>query len=560
VQKPGRPPRTAHVYPYWRSPRGVGKVLVPIVAVLWGVVALVLVIACANVAGVLLAKSVARRREVATRIAMGATRKRLIRQFLTESLVLGLIGGAASLPVAYAGARLLALLIPASNSAVSVNAELDGGTLLFSVALSLVAGVLLGVTPALRGARVDLNSVFRDESGAVVGGRGSRLRSLFVVGQLALSVVLLTAAAVLMGSLVTARRVDAGFNQRGVFVASVDLRASGYDPERGRAFIARALERLQARSDVASATVARRVPLGLGGSSRLSGFSVVSYSPAAGEVMWANSDVVGPGYFGTMQMPLVAGRDFTPSDRGDAPAVAVINQAMADKYFAGRNPVGGVVRTNGKDVRVVGVAANASMLRLHEPPVPWLFFPVLQSYRPDQSFLIRVSGDPRLFAEEFRGVLRELDPLVVPFAMKTLEAHVRSSAFAQIILVSLTGSLGLFALILAAVGMYGIMAHLVAQRRREMGVRLAMGAAPRDVFRLIVAQGLKLIGLGVAVGVLLSPLVLTALSTFLISGRSLDLVCIAGVAAVMGAIAVVACGVPARSAARLYPTAALRQG
>ena len=345
--------------PLWRAQRGATQVLGPIIAVLMGVVALVLLIACANVANLLLARAVGRRREIAIRLSLGAGRARLLRQLLTESLLLAAMGGIGGLLVAYWTKDLFSVFIPPTDFPVSVEFHTDLRVLGFTAAVALVTGLLFGLVPALQATRPDVVPALKDESAGAGGARGkSRLRGALVVAQVSLSLVLLIAAGLFLRSLSNAQSVSPGFHPENMLIAGVDLFPNGYTPERGRIFYRQLVDRVSALPGVESASLARRVPLGLGGGTSSNSITVEGYEPAKDEQPYVIYNNVAPGYFATMGIPVSSGREFTWADDEKAALVCVISEATARRYFAGRDPVGRRIHFGSRPLEVVGVVGN----------------------------------------------------------------------------------------------------------------------------------------------------------------------------------------------------------
>ncbi len=549
--------RGVAVYPLWRAPRSGAAILGPIVFVLGGISCLVLLLACANLASLLLARGLARRREIAIRLSLGARRGDVARQLLAESLLLALAGGAAGVLVASFGVGLLEAWAPPTPFPISIGARVDGAALAVAVLVSLLTAVVFGLVPALRAARPDTASALRDEGPSVAGGR-TRLRSGLVMAQVALSVVLLVAAGLFMRALQRVQQADLGFEPEGVFVAQMELFTSGYDQPRGLAFWRELLRQAEALPGATSASLVRRVPLGFGGSSS-SAIEVEGYAaPKDGET-WSYINNVGPGYFALMRMPIVRGRDVSPDDGEAAPPVAVVNETMAARYWAGREAVGGRFRLGARTITVVGVAKDAVYRDLGEKPAPWLFLPLYQGYRPDMTLLVRSTGDPSALSGPARALVRQLDPNVAPFTVTTLETFIGASDFRQRTSSQLLGLFGALGLALASIGLYGVLSFQVARRTREIGIRMALGGSRRDVLALVLRQGTALAGAGLAIGVVASALLARLLRGLLLGLDPLDPAAFLGVGLVLLAASFVACGVPARRATRIDPMLALRR-
>jgi len=550
--------RGLDVFPLSATPVGATRFLAPVLFVLLGAVGFVLLIACANVANLLLVRAAGRRREIAVRLALGASRGRLLRQLLTESLLLACIGGAAGLLVAHWGAELLASFTPPSDFPVGLNPGVDSRALAFALALSVVTGVVFGLAPALRASRPDVVGTLKDEAGTTAGGfRRARLRGGLVVAQVSLSLLLLVGAGLLLRSLENARSFDPGFNPRGILLASFDLFPNGHTPETGRAFLRQLLARASALPGARHVSLARRVPLGMGGSSS-SHFTVEGYSPPPQESAWAHKNEVGPDYFRTMEIPLVAGRDFGLQDDSDAPRVGVVNETMARRYWPGREALGGRVRDGADVYTVVGVARDSKTRLLTDPPAPVLYRSALQAYRGDLTLLVRTEGEPSLLAPRIREQVRALDPALPLFGLRTMEDHVRFATFQQRMTGTLLAVLGGLALVLAAVGIYGVLAYAVAQRTREIGVRVALGGRRGDILGLVVRQAMGLTTIGLAIGLAIAVAVMPLMGRLLFGVSPRDLPTLAGVALILGVVALLASSVPARRAMRIDPIVALR--
>jgi predicted permease len=545
-------------WPFAESPRGAGRTLRPIVLVLAVMSGLVLLIACANVTNLLLVRATLRRHEVAVRLSVGASRGRLVRQFLAESVVLSLLGGGAGLVLATWGRGLLLSFAPPSNFPIWLDTRIDGRVLAFALLLSLFAGALAGLVPALQASRRDLVGSLREEAAPLVAGRrGGRLRRALVGAQVALSLVLLLGAGLLSRSLVKAYAVDVGFEPRNVMLASVDLFTAGYGRERGTAAVEQALERLRALPGVESVTVARRVPLALGGSSS-SSIVVEGYEAPASEPAWGYLNVVGPDYFRTLGATLVAGRELGPEERSDGPGAAVVNETMARRYWPGREALSSRFRLGDQWIRVVGVVRDMRFRGLAESPSPMFFLPLAQWYRTDLTFQVRSASEPALLARPVLDALRGLDPNLAPFGIRTLEETAGAATFQQRAGSSLLGLFGLLGLLLAGVGLYGVLSFVVAQRTREIGLRIALGGSPRDVFGLVLRQGLSLAGAGIVAGLVLGLVLARPLASLLVGISPVDPVTFASVPGVLAAVALLACWAPARRAMRVRPIDALR--
>jgi predicted permease len=552
---PGRSPRFGLI-PLGRS--GAGEILGPVLFALLGVVTVVLLIACANIANLMLAKASQRRREAAVRLALGASRARLVRQFLTESVMLSLLGGAAGLLMTQWTSGLLLLLVPPTEFPVSFTIPLDGKIFLFSLVVSLATGILFGLAPALQASAADPSPAMKGDESPAGRHRGrARLRGALVVAQVSLSLILLVCGGLFLRSFDRARRFDTGFTAKGVLLASLDLFPSGYDVERGRALYRQILERMPSLPGVESVSLGRKIPLSFQGTSSNS-LVVEGYTPAKDEEAWAFYNVVAPGYFRTLRVPLAEGRDFEASDGEQAQLVTIVNESFARRYWKGQDAVGRRIQYGEDWVTVIGVARDEKYHKLDEAPAPYMFLSVPQFYRPDMTLHLRVKGDPMALAPAVQREILALDAGLPVFSVRTLEASVGAARMPQRLGGLLLGSFGTLALLLASVGLYGVMAFSVSQRFREVGIRMAVGATPGDILRMILGQGMLLAGIGVALGLAGSIVAGRLLADLLFGVSALDPLTILGVPALLSAVALLACYLPARRATRVEPSAALR--
>lgn len=540
--------------PIWKH--AAGQVLGPVLLVMGGVVAVILLIACANVGNLLLARAAERRREIAVRLALGVSRGRLLRQLLAENALLASVGAALALAVVPVTSGLLTAFAPPANLGIDLRAEPDWLVLVFTLGIAALATLLFGLMPAWRAARVDAVTDLKQEGAASLGG--TRLRSALVVVQVALSVLLLSFAGLLLKSLGHAMAANPGFDPRGVLVASVDLLPNGYKGERGTQFVRQALARLAALPGVMSVSSVRRVPLSLGGSSS-TGFSVDGYTPRRDEDMTAYVHTVGPAYFTTLRTPLIAGRDIAAIDNASRAPVAVINQTMARRYFGGADPVGRQIKANDTALTIVGVAADSKFQSLDEPAAPAFYQSVLQYPGSETNFLIRAAGvAPAALAQSVRRELRAVDAAMPVHSTLPLEDAIGASYIAQRMGGWLLAIFGGLALALAAVGLAGVLAFSVNLRRREVGIRVALGAAPVAIRNMIVGDGLRLTVAGLAIGLALAAGLSRFLGKLLYGVSPRDLATFGSVAAILVAVALAAAWLPARRAARIDPLEAMR--
>jgi predicted permease len=531
----------------------------PIAGLVIAVVALVLLVACANIAGLLLARAAVRRRETAIRQALGASRTRLIRQWLTESVLLGVVGGAGGLLLALWANDLLVSYAQATPLA-SLDLGLDYRVLTFTLCVSVAAGVVFGLAPALQASRLDIVTALKTEDAlARAGSRRSRLRAAFVMAQVTLSVVLLVGAGLFIRSLQSAHTIDPGFRVERALTVPVNLGLLRYKAAEGRAFYRELLTRVEAQPGVERASLVRFTQLGF---SFAQGQVVAEGHARPGEEgVSTGFNVVGPRYFQTMGTPLVRGRDFREDDRDGAPGVVVINETLAEMLWPGEDALGKRVSFEGGAgpfLEVVGVARDGKYRSLGERPRPYVYQPLLQSYEPKMTLVVRTTGDPLSVAGAVREQLRALDSNLPVADVKTLDEQFDLSLLPARLAAWTLGGFGLLALALAAIGIYGVVSYSVAQRSREIGIRMALGARAPDVLRLVLGEGLLVIGVGLGVGLLLAVAATRVVAGFLYGVGATDPLTFAGVPLLLGAVALAASYVPARRATRVDPMVALR--
>jgi predicted permease len=520
---------------------------------------LLLLLVTANVGNLLLARATARQQEIAVRLALGAKRVRLARQWLTESVLLAGLGGMLGCAFAAWGVGLLfKLLPPVPHLPVGYDLRLNGTVLLFSAVLAVGTGILFGLAPALQAAKTNLHDTLKlsGRTGAL-GSPGHRLRSALVVAEVALAVVLLVSMTLCAQSLRRAHQIDLGLDPHRVWAAGFRLPLVGYDEERTRTTYRRLREALAALPGVSSVALADWLPLGLEGGSSTR-FGVDGYQPAPGEAMSAAVSTVSPDYFRTLRIPILAGREFAERDSAEAPRVVVINQFLADRYFGGRNPLGLKLDFWSREWTVVGVAKNGKYRSLNEPAQPFLY--VCEPQIADRSLaaIVRATGDPRGLARAVERVALAVDPLLKPVAALTMAEYTAAAFTIPRMAATLFAALGVVALLLAALGIFAVTAYSVGQRTREIGLRMALGAQRLDVLRLFVKHGMKLAGVGIVAGLIGTVAAAQVLSSLLIGVSGQDPWTYLMVAALLAGVAVVACWLPARRAARVDPMEALR--
>jgi len=527
--------------------------------VLLGVVGLVLLIACANVANLLLARGSVRARELAVRASLGASRSRLVRQLMAEGVLLALVGGTTGVVLGAWSLRLVLRLPVFVNSYGAIAIGLDPRVLAFAAGVMMVSGLLFALPPAVRASRVDLVTALKLGTPGSGDGR-SRLRSGLVVAQLALSLVLLVAAGLFVRTLQALYRIEPGFDTRQVLTATVDAGLQGYDEARTQRLFEDLEQRVRALPGVEHAAMGHMLPLGGGGwDTRI--FPANAKPAAEDPGLKTDLNAVFPGYFETLGMRLVQGRDFNAGDRSGSPGVAVINEAIAQQLWPGVNPIGQRFRIGRGDevLEVVGVVHTARYRSLMEQPRPFFYRPFTQAFRASMTLHVRVAaGDPYAVLPSLRRALDELDRDLPLSRVQTLERRLKASVGAQRTAATLVGIYGVLALVLAAIGLYGSMAYSVARRTREMGVRMALGARASEVRRHVLAQALRVALVGVLIGLVAAVPATRFLRSQLFGVQPTDPFTLIGVIVVLATAATAAAYVPARRATRVDPVVALR--
>jgi predicted permease len=553
-------PNQISLDPLWRSPFGANVYLYATLPMLLGLAALLLLLACANVANLLLVRSIPRRREIAIRLSMGASRWRLVRQLMMESLLLGLAGGALAVFITTWTAGTFSAFVPSTTLPLTLNGHTDHTVVLVTLAIAIVTAVVFGVLPALRSSNVAPVTVMKEEAGSVTGGlHKSRLASSLVVVQIALSVLLLVCAGLFTRSLESAQRLDPGFDPDHVLLDSFELRPSGYTRVQGIEFDKQLLAKIEALPGVDSVTLADFSPLSF--TIHSVGVQVEGYVPWLHESMEIDWARVGPNYFRTLRTPLVAGRDFTLQDNAMSQWVAIVNEEFAARYWPGQDAIGKrIQRDDGRWRTVVGVARNAKYRRVIYNAEPCFFVPWFQDYPSFDALIVhtRVSGEPITFASAVERAIHDLNPDLPVFDVASLRSSMQMGSLLERVIVTFASSFGLLALALAAVGVYGVVAYATRQRTREIGIRIALGAEQTDILRLVLHHGLRMALTGLGLGVAISLAATRFLRTQLLGVAPTDLLTYASVTVLLSIVALAACYIPARRATRVEPTVALR--
>jgi predicted permease len=556
LQAPGLP-RPMIVVRHSQLPPDVRPMVKAIGILLMGAVGLVLVIACANVAGLLVSRALTRDREMAVRLALGAGRYRIVRLLLTESVVLGLGGGCCGLLLALWTADVLPSFFPAEQAQM-LDTSIDLRMIAFIGAISLVSSLLFGLAPALQASSASTALAQRAAAGRVGDSRGStRLRRILVAGQVTAAVVLLVASGLLVRSLANALDADLGFGTREGVIATAEL-PTALTEVQGLQYFERALERVRGLPGVRSAAFARDLPLS--GTARQM-FRIDGYQPKPNEDMELAINVVSEGYFETMQIPLREGRTFDTRDRADAPLVVIVNELLASRFYGGK-ALGKLMKSSsGRSLEIVGVVQSHKYQTVQAPPVPLVFFPLEQQPRERMTLVARVERTPARMIDPVRRTMMAVDAKVPIDRVMLLSKHFEESVAAERLTASLVAVCGGMALLLATIGVYGVIAYAVVRRAREIGIRVALGARPPDVLRLILAEGLGVTGVGVSLGLLAAAGVAHAIGSLtpLYRVGATDPLTYAAVPALLLSVALLAALHPARRALRLDPNAVLRQ-
>jgi macrolide transport system ATP-binding/permease protein len=528
------------------------------------IVGLILLIACANVANLLLARAAARRKEIGIRLALGAGRARLIRQLLTESMLLSVLGGGFGLLLAYWVTGLMQGFIPVlPYNLINDFFALDRQALLFTLVVSIATGLIFGLAPAWHASNPEIVPVLKGDANAGQAGKRRRftLRNSLVVAQMALSLVVLVCGGLFIKSFRNAQKMDPGFTARGVLLVSLNPELVGYDEERTKNFFNRIIERAGGLPGVQASSVARLIPLGDSSNSSgpiLKKGETLAPGSAGRNIM---NNVVSPNHFKTLQIPVLAGRDFDERDRKGAQRVIIVNEKMAQMLWPGESAIGKhiFISLNNRDaIEVVGVVKTGKYRALAEDPKPYYYSPMAQRGSGGMTLMVRTSGDPHALVNAVRSEVQAIDRRMPLFAIKTMDEHMTWALWAPNMAATLALAFGVVALLLAAVGLYSLMAYVVSQRTREVGIRMALGAKRADVLRLITSEGMKLAAIGVVIGFGLSLALARVLSSVLIDVSAYDVTTFVLVPLLLAAVAFVACLVPARRAAKVNPLVALR--
>jgi len=543
--------------PLWRSPFGANVYMAGTLPILLALAAVLLLLACANVANLLLVRSVGRRRELAIRLSLGASRWRVVRQLLVENLLVALAGGGVALTLTVWTARAFDSLAPPTDLPLALDGHVDGSVLLAAILVAIFTAVVSGIVPALRASNLSPVEVLKDESLSTSGGASrSRLSGGLVVVQVSLSLLLLTCAGLFVRSLQNMQRTDPGFDPDHMLVATFELGPLGYNDVSGMEFQRQALDRVSRLQGVQSATLADFSPMSF--TIHSEGVMPEGYVPRPHESVEVDRGVVGPHYLQTLRTPLVAGRDFTAQDNSAAAPVAVVNQALVDRYWPGQNAIGKRIHDGNVWYTVVGVVSNGKYRRFTYDASPLILTSLMQRYENEVILQVRVAGNPMEMAPEVERTIHDINADLPIFNVSSMKDSMQMGNIFERIAVTFAGSFGLLALVLATVGIYGVVAYTTRQRTHEIGIRMALGAGKVSIFRQVLGQGLRLTLAGLAAGVVVSLFLTRFLRNMLFGVGVTDWPTYAAVAVLLCVVSLAACYAPARRAASIEPMQALR--
>jgi predicted permease len=547
------------LFPLWKTPFNQAGNMTSTLAITMAVVFFVLLIACANVSNLLLARSLLRRHEMTMRLALGAGRRRLIKQVLTEGLLLSLIAAAGGIAVAYwcRNALVLSFPSPAAGIVIDLPGQIDWRVLVVSALICVGATMLFALTPAIQASHVDLSGALKSEGGGVMGGKSrSRLRSALVLIQVSLSFILLAGTGLLLQSLSKLESASPGFSTD-VIVTSADLFSAGYKLDRAKVFNSQLLDRVRTLPGVESASLARLVPFTYGVFSSAP-IEVDGYQPAPNEQPQAEYVEISEDYFATLGIPVVSGREFQRTDDENLPPIAIINETMAAKYFPGKNALGQRLKVKDKWMEIVGIAKNSNYETKLEPAKSFFYVPLRQNFGVQNSLLIRTRETPAAMMNPLAREVHALDPNLAPGVAWRLQEQVDRRGYTRRLAATLVTIFGGMALFLAAIGLYAVMSYSVSQTTRELGMRMALGARGSDLLRLVISRGLRLTFAGIVIGAVAAFALTQWMGDLLYKVNARDPLAFAAALSILIAVAVIACLIPARRATRIDPARALR--
>jgi predicted permease len=546
--------------PVWRAHFSTQFILLTPVTILMGAGCVVLLIVCANLANLLLVRATGRIKEFSIRLALGARPRQVATQLFIETLLMALAGSAAGWLLAFWLSDALRWLLPSVSGPAMLAAPLDGQVFVFAAGLAVFVAVLASLIPALHAAGTNVNEALKQSGrSGTAGSHSNRLRGLLVVSEMALAAVALVGAGLFLKSLESARALDPGFSPDGVALAQFDFSTTGYNAQQVDTFCRRLKDRLEQLPGVAEASYDDSPQLGFHGGNWET-LEVDGYVPGRNENMKIYRDLVSPGYFASMKIPLLEGRDFDWRDDRTSQKVMIVNQEFVRRFLPNRVVLGSKVHGWGAWFSIVGVAKDSKYHRVTENPQPYFYIPIRQIFRPEYglTFHVRTSGSVNEAIQSIRTETASMDPALTIFDAQPMTEYIAASLFGAKIAATLLSVLSAVGLLLAAMGLYGVLAYSVAQRTQEIGLRMALGARPVQVLRLIVKQGLQLTFLGVALGTAIALVLGRFLASLLYGVKPADPLTFAGVWLILTAIALLACWIPVRRATRIDPMAALR--
>jgi predicted permease len=542
--------------PMWRSPFGANVYLAKSLPILLAIAGFVLLLTCVNVATLALVRFVARRREIAIRESLGASRLQLMRQMALEGLFVSLMGGVLALTLTSWTAKRFADFIPPNANPIVLNGTVDHNVIGIIVFLSVLATLICGGFPALRSSRVNAAEVLKEETTSISGGHHRRLLSGLVVTQIALSLALLVSSALFLRTLRNMSDADPGFRQDHILTASFGIGIAGYSDKDADPIEHKILDRVAALPGVKAAALSSWLPLSFNG--RNADVYPENYVPQLHESHEVRRADVTAGYFSVMGIPITAGRDFTVNDSRTAPPVVIVDQTLANRYWPGENPVGRRVKIWGRMYTVIGVAKNSKHQFVNEPPEPMVYRSFFQN-PDDPTLMVQTTGDPDSMASAVEEAIHQVDRQLVVFDVRSLRETTRAAAIFPVMESTFAGIFAIIALVLSATGIYGVVAYRTHLRTHEIGIRVALGASRADVLRLVLVQGIQLTIIGLAVGLCLALGLTRFIAGMLYGVSPTDPISVAEVAGLLAAISVLACYLPAHRAMRINPVSAIRE-
>src|SRR5213080_146375 len=551
--------RGIEIFPLWKTPFNAAGGISTTLGITAAVVFFVLLIACANVSNLLLARSLLRRHEMTMRLALGAGRRRLIKQLFTEGLFLALIAAVGGIAVAYwcRNALVLAFPSPAAGIVTDFPGQIDWRVLVVSVAICIGATMLFALVPAIQASHVDLSGALKTEGGGVVGNSNrSRLRAGLVLVQVSLSFVLLAGTGLILQSLQRMQNASPGFSTA-VIVSGADLFSAGYNLERARAFHMQLLDRVREIPGVESATLTRLIPFSYGVFSSAP-LQIDGYQPAPDEQLNVSYNEVAEDYFKTLRVPILAGREFQRTDDENAVPVAIINETMSGKYWPGKDPIGQRFKLKDRWLQIAGVARNVNYENKLELPRAFFYVPTRQNFLVSNNLLISTRETPAAISGALAREVKALDATLAPTAPFLVQEQVDRKGYTQRLAATLIAIFGAMALFLAAIGLYAVMSYSVSQATRELGMRMALGAGARDILQLVLSRGLRLTIAGIAIGGVAALLLTRLMGNLLYQVSPRDPIAFGVALIILLAVALLACFLPARRAMRVDPVQALR--